>query len=404
MGDRETLQSVARTSLRTKLNAVLADQLTNDVVDAVSIIATKHNGREGSPLNKKQSGDEGDQKEPSQTPPSSIDLFMVEILHMRQGLASETKLIRVGHPPSLSQSLFLLLLLLLSVCPSFLLDTHEEERTSAGVYVCQRTYLSRPATSAYSVDEKKQPVVFRRKKAHHGESFLPLIICPHFQTSSGLVGGKVLVRYSGPHLLSASISLSWSWSELGVRWVYIPTSETPLYGGLLVSFCRPHCHASLRVSSLPFPLLFRAKSASASSPFFFSLSRLSFFLGAFSFLVCFLLSSSFSCSYSLSSSVCLSVQGMVLDHGPRHPDMPTSLKNCWIFTCNVSLEYEKSEVNSGFFYSSAEERAKMVEAERKFTDDKVRKIIDFKNRVRARTRRHTPPLRERKKDKWRSDG
>lgn len=40
--------------------------------------------------------------------------------------------------------------------------------------------------------------------------------------------------------------------------------------------------------------------------------------------------------------------------------MPKRLENCYILTCNVSLEYEKSEVNSGFFYKTAEERDKMV--------------------------------------------
>ena len=45
-----------------------------------------------------------------------------------------------------------------------------------------------------------------------------------------------------------------------------------------------------------------------------------------------------------------------MDHGGRHPDMPKCLENCYILTCNVSLEYEKTEVNSGFFYNSAEER------------------------------------------------
>lgn len=38
------------------------------------------------------------------------------------------------------------------------------------------------------------------------------------------------------------------------------------------------------------------------------------------------------------------VKGLVLDHGSRHPDMPKRLENCYILTCNVSLEYEKSEV------------------------------------------------------------
>ena len=71
----------------------------------------------------------------------------------------------------------------------------------------------------------------------------------------------------------------------------------------------------------------------------------------------------------------------MLDHGCRHPDMPKHLKNCFILTCNVSLEYEKSEVNLGFFYTSAEQREKLVAAERKFTDDKVNKIIQLKRAV-----------------------
>jgi len=75
------------------------------------------------------------------------------------------------------------------------------------------------------------------------------------------------------------------------------------------------------------------------------------------------------------------VRGMVLDHGGRHPDMPKRVENCHILTCNVSMEYEKTEVNSGFFYKSAEEREKLVAAERKFIDDRVQKVIDFKRKV-----------------------
>jgi len=75
------------------------------------------------------------------------------------------------------------------------------------------------------------------------------------------------------------------------------------------------------------------------------------------------------------------IKGLVLDHGSRHPDMPKRLENCYILTCNVSLEYEKSEVNAGFFYSSAEQRDKLVESERKFTDEKVKKIIELKKKV-----------------------
>lgn len=72
---------------------------------------------------------------------------------------------------------------------------------------------------------------------------------------------------------------------------------------------------------------------------------------------------------------------MLLDHGSRHPDMPTSVKDAYVLTLNVSLEYEKTEVNSSFFYSSAEQRARMVEGERKFVDDRVKKLIDFKRKV-----------------------
>ncbi len=75
------------------------------------------------------------------------------------------------------------------------------------------------------------------------------------------------------------------------------------------------------------------------------------------------------------------VDGLVLDHGGRHPDMPTVLKNCHIMTCNVTFEYEKTEVQSGFFYSSAEEREKLVESERKWLDERCRQVVDFKRSV-----------------------
>ena len=40
-----------------------------------------------------------------------------------------------------------------------------------------------------------------------------------------------------------------------------------------------------------------------------------------------------------------------------------------------------SEVNSGFFYKSAEEREKLVAAERKFVDDRVMQVIELKKKV-----------------------
>ena len=72
------------------------------------------------------------------------------------------------------------------------------------------------------------------------------------------------------------------------------------------------------------------------------------------------------------------VKGLVLDHGARHPDMPKLLENAYILTCNVSLEYEKSEVNSSMVFSTAAERDRLADAERRYTDDKVRKIIELK--------------------------
>lgn len=75
------------------------------------------------------------------------------------------------------------------------------------------------------------------------------------------------------------------------------------------------------------------------------------------------------------------IRGLVLDHGVRHPDMPHSLENVYVLTCNVSMEYEKTEISSGFYYSNAEQRERLVESERKFTDEKVRQVIEMKRRV-----------------------
>lgn len=75
------------------------------------------------------------------------------------------------------------------------------------------------------------------------------------------------------------------------------------------------------------------------------------------------------------------IKGLVLDHGTRHPDMPKRVENAYILTCNISLEYEKTEVNSGFFYKSAEDREKLVAAERDFIDQRVKKIVALKKKL-----------------------
>merc|ERR1719450_1016482 len=75
------------------------------------------------------------------------------------------------------------------------------------------------------------------------------------------------------------------------------------------------------------------------------------------------------------------IRGLVLDHGGRHSDVPSRLENCYIMCLNVSLEYEKTEVHSGFFWSNAEQREKLIASERQFTDDKVMKIVELKKKV-----------------------
>jgi len=75
------------------------------------------------------------------------------------------------------------------------------------------------------------------------------------------------------------------------------------------------------------------------------------------------------------------VKGLVMDHGVRHATMSRNLKDAFVLTCNVSLEYEKTEVNSGFFYKTAVERENLVKAERAFIDRRVEKIIALKKKV-----------------------
>lgn len=75
------------------------------------------------------------------------------------------------------------------------------------------------------------------------------------------------------------------------------------------------------------------------------------------------------------------IKGLVMDHGSRHPGMPKSLDNCYILTCNVSLEYEKTEVNSSFVYNTSEQREKLIASERNFVDEQCRKVVELKRKV-----------------------
>merc|ERR1712187_401282 len=75
------------------------------------------------------------------------------------------------------------------------------------------------------------------------------------------------------------------------------------------------------------------------------------------------------------------IKGLVFDHGSRHPNMPKCLTKSYILNCNISLEYEKTEINSSFFYSNVEQKNKMVTAERETTNSKVNAIIELKKMV-----------------------
>lgn len=75
------------------------------------------------------------------------------------------------------------------------------------------------------------------------------------------------------------------------------------------------------------------------------------------------------------------VKGLVLDHGARHPDMPRRVDDAYVLTANIGLEFERSEVNAGFFYSSADARERAVAAERATTDARVQAVIDLKRAV-----------------------
>ena len=77
------------------------------------------------------------------------------------------------------------------------------------------------------------------------------------------------------------------------------------------------------------------------------------------------------------------VRGLVLDHGTRHPDMPKQLRNARVLICNVSLEYEKPEVNSGFYYADAQQRERLAQAERAVIARNVEKIVALRRRVSA---------------------
>jgi len=74
------------------------------------------------------------------------------------------------------------------------------------------------------------------------------------------------------------------------------------------------------------------------------------------------------------------VKGLVLDHGTRHPKMRKRAENCRMLFCNLNLEWEHTEVNSAFYFKSADQREEMAKAERHFVDQRVMKIVEFRDK------------------------
>ncbi|KAK8878209.1 T-complex protein 1 subunit zeta [Tritrichomonas musculus] len=75
------------------------------------------------------------------------------------------------------------------------------------------------------------------------------------------------------------------------------------------------------------------------------------------------------------------VKGLVLDQSFRHDLMPKRMEKVHVLVLNVSLELEDSVVRTIMPVSNADERERMMIAERKFVDNKVRSIIDLRNAV-----------------------
>lgn len=71
------------------------------------------------------------------------------------------------------------------------------------------------------------------------------------------------------------------------------------------------------------------------------------------------------------------VKGLVLDHGGRHLMMPKRITNAGVLLLNVSLEFEKTEINSSIVFKTAQQKEKLAESERELVSSRTRAIIEF---------------------------
>lgn len=79
------------------------------------------------------------------------------------------------------------------------------------------------------------------------------------------------------------------------------------------------------------------------------------------------------------------IDGLVLDHGNRHYGMPTKMENVAVLVTNMSLEYEKPEVNAQFTYSSSKQKDELVKTEREFILRKAEMIGKFAENIKEET-------------------
>ena len=75
------------------------------------------------------------------------------------------------------------------------------------------------------------------------------------------------------------------------------------------------------------------------------------------------------------------VRGLVLDQGFRHELMPKKMEKVRILAMSESLEMEDTAVNTYMQVADEDQKERMTIAQRKFVDNKLRKIIELKSAV-----------------------
>lgn len=71
------------------------------------------------------------------------------------------------------------------------------------------------------------------------------------------------------------------------------------------------------------------------------------------------------------------IKGLVLDHGGRHSNMPKRLENVGVLLLNISLEYEKTEINSSIIFSTASQKELLAISERELVEKRANQIVNF---------------------------